>query len=140
MNIHSGQVCQHRKKNRKSNVHSPRNLNIHLIFLTDLVCIKLEGGPFLGFSCQTLSANLCNFFPTSWNKISSEIFLLDFLTNFHRVIIFFQKLLWSRENWYKNLTKKFQAEFSFTHQEKSRTCLQIRFCIKSPKIEPLSLN
>ena len=26
------------KKNRKSHVHSPRNLKIHLIFLTDLVC------------------------------------------------------------------------------------------------------
>ena len=32
-------MCQHRKKNRKSNVHSPRNLKIHLIFLTDLVLI-----------------------------------------------------------------------------------------------------
>ena len=39
VNIHSGKVCQHRKKNRKSNVHSPRNLKIHQIFLTDLVCV-----------------------------------------------------------------------------------------------------
>ena len=38
VNIHSGQVCQHRKKNRKSNVYSSRNLKIHLMFWTDLVC------------------------------------------------------------------------------------------------------
>ena len=37
VNIHSGQVCQHRKKKRKSNVHSPQNWKIHLIFWTDLV-------------------------------------------------------------------------------------------------------
>ena len=32
-------MCQHRKKNRKSNVHSPRNLKMHLNFLTDLVLL-----------------------------------------------------------------------------------------------------
>ena len=31
--IDLGQVCQHSKKNRKSNVHGPRNLKIHFIFL-----------------------------------------------------------------------------------------------------------
>ena len=40
VNIHSGQVCQHRGK--KSNVHSPRNLKIHLILLTDLVHFCLD--------------------------------------------------------------------------------------------------